>query len=480
MCESEGDFTALEGLLEYYKHMPIKFVVYNGMAEQKDFEAKWGIKGTPKKDATDLMQQIITANNELVKLIAGVFNGVDKDHSGFIEIHEILELAKELGQEIPPEEAEMVIAGLDSNKDKKISLEEFVEWWKTGRKGRTYKMGDLVSGWLKSNPMMQSAMDSLSKMTEEESKAPLLSSSFAVHVNKVTAPGIAFEFKFLTRSKALEGEFQSFASAVALNPKRPFFGLALGTKNPKAAREKLEELVNGGITMASAMIPPVATALGFIEYKFGETASKSVMCIKPSAAAEPMIEQILTAAAPMLAVVHPDQHVDARLVFSTDLNKLITESKPFYELLLDGIALEFAGEVNSRVSTQIHSVLNNPAISAAIPKMIKKKIFPMLQVDSWFQGARGELDFEVDQELKDMIKQTVGENPASMPLKDLKMMMGPQMKAMLEQMPPIVAELHTLFKDEVNSIELFFYFTDIAAFKLRFSLPGLDKFLALD
>lgn len=481
IAKGSSDLFEVEELVKFYRNMPIKFIIYDGPGEQKDLEAKWGAKGTMKKTPSEFVEQIIGANNDLVKLIAGVFKNFDKDNSGYIEIREIVGIAKELGSDIPEDEAQQMIAEMDANQDGRISMEEFVEWWKTGRKEKGNKMGGLVSNWLQNNPILKMAIESASKAgAAPGEKNDVMTSSFTVHVNKVVAPGISFETKIMTKGKELDSAFQTYANAVGVTPAQPFIGLALGTKNPAVAREKLEELINGVLMMAGAMIPQASMALDMIDRKFGVTANKTVLCAVPSAAASATVDQVMSISGPLFGLIKPDQFFQFFLTFATDLEKLISEDKPFFELLLDGFTMEINGQMRAQLNQEVHSMLKQPGLSPFMPSPLRHALGSMLRVDQWLQGAKGELVFEVDQELKNLLKETVGPNPAAMPLKDLKMMMGPQMKAMLEDMPPMVDQVYKLFKDEVDSLELFIHVCGAVAFKITLSLPGLEKFLSLD
>lgn len=81
------------------------------------------------------------ASAELEQQILTIFNNFDKDKSGTIELSELKMVAKELGEEIPEDELQIIMGKLDINGDGKISFEEFKFWWMEGRKG---KLGDLV------------------------------------------------------------------------------------------------------------------------------------------------------------------------------------------------------------------------------------------------------------------------------------------------------------------------------------------------
>lgn len=87
----------------------------------------------PDSSNTALLEEIIKAETELSDLLKKVFNNFDKSGDGFIDINEIEVLCRELGMDVTRSEYKETIKGLDVNKDGKISFEEFIDWWKTGR-----------------------------------------------------------------------------------------------------------------------------------------------------------------------------------------------------------------------------------------------------------------------------------------------------------------------------------------------------------
>jgi len=54
-----------------------------------------------------------------------IFSAFDKDSSGFIDINELADVAKELGRPMDADELEECMKDLDINKDNKISFDEF-------------------------------------------------------------------------------------------------------------------------------------------------------------------------------------------------------------------------------------------------------------------------------------------------------------------------------------------------------------------
>ena len=478
IARAASDFEAVMPALKAFEKMPLKFVLYDGAPSNPSVEAQLGLKGAPKLGPGDFAGLLIQENNKFVGLVLQVFKNFDKDGSGFLDLKEIAAVAKELGTELSEPELAQIMQELDTNKDKKVSMEEFVDWWKTGRQERSGKMGNLVTDWLKKHKVMESLSEAATKLAALGEEHKLQKSSFAFHVNRVKAAGLLFEFSAMTKGSALANEFQVFSGATALAPDQPFFGLALGAKNPKEARGILEELINSGLMMASGMIPPVEKVMPMINPKFGETNNKAVFTVDPSESGKGMVAQVLKLAQRFLPLIAADQSMRFFTAFATDLQKLITEDKPFWELLLDGISAEFKSETSPTLSRLSTKFITKAASSLHIPHQQLTPLAGFMESGQWIAGGNGEIEFEVDQELKDLIKETIGPNPLAAPLKDFKAMIAPQAKETIGGMP-LFEQLHKLFKDQVTSIEFFFYLAGIAGVKIAIDLPGLGEFLAL-
>ena len=61
-----------------------------------------------------------------------IFDSVDADGSGTLEVQEIVNLCQTLGVSLAPDAINQFFNALDSNHDGKISFEEFVAWYKLG------------------------------------------------------------------------------------------------------------------------------------------------------------------------------------------------------------------------------------------------------------------------------------------------------------------------------------------------------------
>lgn len=93
-----------------------------------------------------LYRAIYTDDNTINSLILEVFNRIDTDHSGHIDLKEMANAAKQLGQEIPMEELKSAIDEMDLNNDGVIHYKEFLYWWKRGKQGAK-SVNKLASKW---------------------------------------------------------------------------------------------------------------------------------------------------------------------------------------------------------------------------------------------------------------------------------------------------------------------------------------------
>ena len=92
-----------------------------------------------------LLAKFRARDQEIVELVTHLFNEFDRDHSGLIELSEIQEIGKKLGESLSDEEVQTIIKEIDVDGDGKISLEEFGAWWRSGRTGRSRKMAKLAN-----------------------------------------------------------------------------------------------------------------------------------------------------------------------------------------------------------------------------------------------------------------------------------------------------------------------------------------------
>lgn len=90
------------------------------------------VKLTEKKNS-DVLDELIRAQNEMDSLLRSVFNNFDKSGDGYINLDEMESMCRELGVDVTHSDFRETLRALDVNHDNKISFEEFCDWYKNGR-----------------------------------------------------------------------------------------------------------------------------------------------------------------------------------------------------------------------------------------------------------------------------------------------------------------------------------------------------------
>ena len=57
-----------------------------------------------------------------------IFNDVDRDNSGFLDEKEIKDISLQLGMELSTKEVKAIFKEMDTKKDGKVDIDEFLEW----------------------------------------------------------------------------------------------------------------------------------------------------------------------------------------------------------------------------------------------------------------------------------------------------------------------------------------------------------------
>ena len=145
-----------------------------------------------EKTGEQLFDEIIKSEKEIEDLLMKVFKNFDKSGDGFIDMSEIEILCKELGVDTTKTDFQDTLRSLDVNNDKKISFEEFCDWWKQGRQNSKL-METLISLRLATSNFLNTLNDSAYLNTIKEKieltqleKKELVNSYVSVNIEKVT------------------------------------------------------------------------------------------------------------------------------------------------------------------------------------------------------------------------------------------------------------------------------------------------------
>lgn len=87
-----------------------------------------------KNDREKVLDTLDSLDQDEYYNILKMFKEIDNDNSGFINTNEMPKMVESLGESPKIEELKQAILAFDTNQDGKISLDEFIVWWKIGRK----------------------------------------------------------------------------------------------------------------------------------------------------------------------------------------------------------------------------------------------------------------------------------------------------------------------------------------------------------
>lgn len=144
------------------------------------------------KTGDQFFDEIIKSEAEIESLLMKVFKNFDKGGDGFIDVSEIEIICKELGVDTTKADFQETLSSLDVNNDKKISFEEFCDWWKQGRQNSKL-METLISLRLATSNFLNNLNDSVYLNTIKEKveltqleKKELVNSYVSINIEKVT------------------------------------------------------------------------------------------------------------------------------------------------------------------------------------------------------------------------------------------------------------------------------------------------------
>mmetsp|Transcript_15716 Transcript_15716/g.28723 ORF Transcript_15716/g.28723 Transcript_15716/m.28723 type:complete len:532 (+) Transcript_15716:99-1694(+) len=215
--------------------------------ETEDFPiaSSLGLKITKLEILRDYFPTLLKLDAELTDLIKAEFTTFDQDSSGFIDLNELRHISQKLGQNLSDEELQLAMADLDTNKDGKISIEEFTYWWKSGRKGRTLAMRKLIRGVAKVKHLLDSKYAEVAKLTEVVEQKKYIKADLAINHGVVSETNFGFNLEAYNYAT----EFREAADA--LNPQEEksfYFQLVFNTSSPDSfakAFKKLYEIIVG-------------------------------------------------------------------------------------------------------------------------------------------------------------------------------------------------------------------------------------------
>jgi Ca2+-binding EF-hand superfamily protein len=225
------------------------------------FATSLSIRTSSEQGVLAQFPTFLALDQELTELIQKEFTTFDRDSSGYIDLQELKEISRQLGQDLSEEELQTALKELDTNKDSKISLEEFTAWWKSGRQGKDKIMRKLTQGVAKVKHLLDNAHAEIVRLTEVEEEAKYINASASITKGDLTAPQLGLSFAAFNS----DNEFRSKANAQFPEEDKTYYiQIGLKTANPEAFAEQSKQIFKDVVKAASAFNPEVAMAAAFV------------------------------------------------------------------------------------------------------------------------------------------------------------------------------------------------------------------------
>jgi Ca2+-binding EF-hand superfamily protein len=226
------------------------------------FATSLSIRTSTERGVIAQFPTFLALDQELTELIQREFTTFDRDSSGFIDLQELKEISRQLGQDLNEEELQTALRELDTNQDGKISLEEFTAWWKSGRQGKNKIMRKLTQGVAKVKHLLDNAHAEIVRLTEVEEEAKYINVSANITKGDLTAPQLGLNLA------AFNSDNECRTKANAQYPeedKTYYIQIGLKTANPEAFAEQSKKIYKEAVKAASVLNPEAAMATAFIK-----------------------------------------------------------------------------------------------------------------------------------------------------------------------------------------------------------------------
>lgn len=199
-CENLEEYSAIESYLLSKETMSL-IVFWSNNEELKEQVSKFKNGKFMKKSDTsisDIRNFIVAEIVELNKTIRDIFNTLDTNKSGFLEKKEVLNYARDKGDNVSSQEFVDTLNIIDRHGLGKICFEDFEKWWKMGGHknslfGRLIQINDFSNRLLLNDEKYQQLKSELTKTKKENDKSshlikfhsniPVVSPGFQIFMN---------------------------------------------------------------------------------------------------------------------------------------------------------------------------------------------------------------------------------------------------------------------------------------------------------
>ena len=306
-----------------------------------------------------------------------VFQSIDKDNNGYIDISEIAFASKELGIDASDSLIKEVFDEIDKNHDKKISFEEFSAW---------FSIASGSSGSKKFGLFKLKALNLAKK-----SKLKVSPSLFGVGANThevVVRLGdteqlntkLKVEFTYGNQAQEL---FKPYADAFGYEEGAPSLVLKFQSNNPENAKAGLKDLIDNALELAQAVIPGAEAITSSLELKYHHDEQHVFLGITTSF---PVVNQTIYGISDVVGGFVSEEHgANASFEFGlkNDFATLKNSTVGILEELISGVLFDFRLTLDKAiVPTLRDSLLGGFDSTEHVPKKLRRLLLLTLLQES--------------------------------------------------------------------------------------------------
>jgi hypothetical protein len=358
------DVGAFKEYFKRFEHVIHKLAPLHSEAEAPlAAELKLSITFNPQVE--DFLPHLLKLDTELMQLISQEFTTFDRDSSGFIDLQELKDISRQLGQELSDVELETALSELDLNQDGKISLEEFTQWWKSGRKGQNRTMRRLTRDVARVKHLLNHAHAEIVKLTEVEEEAKYVDIDLSIGNEADVTPNFGFKLD------AFNSENEARTQANSKVDSADYYVLiAIKSPNPATSAQAFQEAYTSISAALAQAHPEVAMALGFINVSTSSDDQKAYIAIT-SLFTESFATELLKFR-PLLFPQHP-QHISLSFLSDFEFSKCLDQV--FYS----STSLHLSAKISEQLQSFYLSIIESQDSGSSYEEAVGSGLLGLLQ-----------------------------------------------------------------------------------------------------